>query len=99
MITGHIAGIPIEESVLALAPAGAAIATTVAIAGRGTVGWLRRRVRRSPRRELRRERNEITHQRNAAGFPPSLGAWRPPGVSGDDGTGGAVRGGAGVGTK
>jgi hypothetical protein len=46
MITGHIAGIPIEESVLALAPAGAAIATAAAIAGRGALGRLRRRVRR-----------------------------------------------------
>jgi hypothetical protein len=91
VIAGHIAGIPIEEGVLALAPVGAAIATAVAIAGRGTLGRLRRRVRRSPRGELRHERSEITHQRNSAGFPPSLGAWRAPGVSRDDGTGGAVR--------
>jgi hypothetical protein len=46
VIAGHIAGIPIEEGVLALAPVGAAIATAVAIAGRGTLGRLRRRVRR-----------------------------------------------------
>jgi hypothetical protein len=38
-------GIPIEESVLALAPAGAAVVTAVVIAGRATLGALRRRVR------------------------------------------------------
>ena len=46
MIIAHIMGIPVEESVLALAPAAAAIATTVAIAGKSTLGRLRRRVRR-----------------------------------------------------
>jgi hypothetical protein len=46
VIAYHIMGIPIEESVLALAPAGAAIATAVVIAGRSTLGRLRGRVRR-----------------------------------------------------
>jgi hypothetical protein len=45
MIVGHIMGIPVEESVLQLAPAGAAIATAVAIAGRTGLGQLRRRLR------------------------------------------------------
>jgi hypothetical protein len=45
VILGHIAGIPVEESVLQLAPAGAAMATVVAIAGRTGLGRLRRRLR------------------------------------------------------
>ena len=40
---GHIMGIPVEESVLQLAPAGAALVTVAAIAGRATIGRLRRR--------------------------------------------------------
>jgi hypothetical protein len=45
MIVAHIMGIPVEESVLQLAPAGAAMVTVVAIAGRRTLGSLRRRFR------------------------------------------------------
>ena len=41
----HIMGIPIEESVLQLLPAGAAMMTAVAIAGRTGLGRLRRRIR------------------------------------------------------
>jgi hypothetical protein len=41
----HILGIPIEESVLQLAPAGAAMMTAVAIVGRASLGRLRRRLR------------------------------------------------------
>jgi hypothetical protein len=45
----HIMGIPIEESILQLAPAGAAMLTAVAIASRASLGRLRRRLRhRSP---------------------------------------------------
>jgi hypothetical protein len=45
----HIMGIPIEESVLQLAPAGAAMVTAVAIAGRTRISRLRRRLgHRSP---------------------------------------------------
>jgi len=44
VILAHIAGIPVEESVLALAPAGAAMLTAVAIAGRTGLGRLRRRL-------------------------------------------------------
>jgi hypothetical protein len=37
-------GIPVEESVLQLAPAGAAMVTAVAIVGRTSLGSLRRRL-------------------------------------------------------
>jgi hypothetical protein len=47
VILGHIAGIPVEESVLQLAPAGVALATVVAIVGRSSLDRLRRR-RRHP---------------------------------------------------
>ena len=46
MIVAHVMGIPIEESVLQLLPAGAAIVTAVAIAGRATLDRLRRWARR-----------------------------------------------------
>jgi hypothetical protein len=39
----HIMGIPVEESILQLAPAGAAIVTALGIAGRTALGRLRRR--------------------------------------------------------
>jgi uncharacterized membrane protein AbrB (regulator of aidB expression) len=46
-IFAHIVGIPVEESVLAFAPAGAVAVGAVAIVGRarlaGLVRWLRRR--------------------------------------------------------
>jgi len=45
MIIAHIMGLPVEESVVQLAPAGAALFTAVAIAGRTTLGRLRRRHR------------------------------------------------------
>jgi len=45
VIVAHVLGLPIEEGVLQLAPAGAAIATAVAIAGRASLGRLRRRLR------------------------------------------------------
>ena len=49
MIVAHVMGMPVEESVLQLAPAGAAMVTAVAIAGRASLGRLRRRLRhRSP---------------------------------------------------
>jgi hypothetical protein len=44
MMLAHILGMPFEESVLQLAPAGAAIVATVAIAGRTRLGRLRRRL-------------------------------------------------------
>jgi hypothetical protein len=45
MTLAHILGIPVEESVLELAPAGAAIVTAVAIVGRSMLGRLRRGLR------------------------------------------------------
>ena len=45
MIVAHIMGLPVEESVVQLVPAGAAIVTAVAIAGRTTLGRLRSRLR------------------------------------------------------
>jgi hypothetical protein len=46
MIFAHVIGIPIEESALALAPAGAAILSGAALIARSKlaeiVGWLRR---------------------------------------------------------
>jgi hypothetical protein len=45
MIVGHIMGIPVEETVLQFTPAGAAMVTVVAIAGRAGLGRLRRRLR------------------------------------------------------
>jgi hypothetical protein len=47
MIVAHVMGLPVEESVVQLVPAGAAIATVVAITARMTLGQLRRRLRRS----------------------------------------------------
>jgi hypothetical protein len=45
MTFGHVMGIPVEESALALAPAGAAIVTGLAVVARSTTGriagWLR----------------------------------------------------------
>ena len=43
MILGHIMGIPVEETVLQLAPAGAVTVTAFAFAGRRLLYRLRRR--------------------------------------------------------
>jgi hypothetical protein len=43
VIVAHIMGIPVEESVLQLAPAGVVTVTAVWIAGRTSLGRLRRR--------------------------------------------------------
>ena len=45
MTLAHVLGIPIEESFLLLAPSGAAMLTAVAVAGRASIGRLRRRFR------------------------------------------------------
>jgi hypothetical protein len=45
VIVGHLMGIPVEESVVQLAPAGVALATVLALAGRASLGRLRRRLR------------------------------------------------------
>jgi hypothetical protein len=44
VIVGHIMGLPVEESVLQLAPAGVGIVTAVTVAGRMGVRSLRRRL-------------------------------------------------------
>ena len=44
MIVGHVMGLPIEESVLQLAPAAAAILAAATIASRSALGKLRRSV-------------------------------------------------------
>ena len=48
MIFGHVMGVPVEESALALAPAGAAIVSAAALVARSKLaqiaGWLDRRV-------------------------------------------------------
>jgi hypothetical protein len=54
MILGHIMGIPVEESVLQFAPAGVAIVTAAAIAGRATLSRLQRRVFKDRRAERER---------------------------------------------
>jgi uncharacterized membrane protein AbrB (regulator of aidB expression) len=46
VILGHIMGMPVEESVLQFAPAGAATVTVVAIAGRTALGRLVSGIRR-----------------------------------------------------
>jgi len=43
VIVGHIMGIPVEESVLQLVPAGAVTVTAFAIAGRHLLSRMRRR--------------------------------------------------------
>ena len=57
MTFAHLVGIPVEESVLTLAPAGAAIVSGVALFARGKlagiVGWLLRGEQASPRRRAR----------------------------------------------
>jgi hypothetical protein len=46
MMVGHVIGVPLEESVFQLAPAGAATVTIVALAGRATLERLWARMRR-----------------------------------------------------
>jgi hypothetical protein len=41
VIVAHVLGLPVEESILQLAPAGAAILTTVTLAARATLDRLR----------------------------------------------------------
>jgi hypothetical protein len=51
MILGHVFGIPVEETAVQLAPAGAATVAVIAIGGRTKLGQLRRRFRRRLRRQ------------------------------------------------
>jgi hypothetical protein len=45
MMLAHVMGLPVEESMVQIAPAGAAIVTAAAIAGRLGLARLRRRLR------------------------------------------------------
>ena len=49
MILAHVMGVPIEESALALAPAGAAMVAAAAFTTRARLQALRRRLRRHQR--------------------------------------------------
>jgi len=46
VIVAHVMGVPVEESVVQLAPAGAATLSLVALAGRATLELLWNRMRR-----------------------------------------------------
>jgi hypothetical protein len=82
MIIAHFMGIPIEESVLQLGPAGAAMVTAVAITGRASLGRLRRRLRhRAPGEDHSAER--IRGHQGATPTPAELCAARPPSHSSD----------------
>jgi hypothetical protein len=43
-VIAHVMGLPVEESVLELMPAGAAMVTLVAVASRNALGRVRRRL-------------------------------------------------------
>ena len=45
MIVAHVNGVPLEETVLQLAPVAAAMVTVVAVSLRATLGRIRRRPR------------------------------------------------------
>jgi hypothetical protein len=51
-VTAHMLGLPIEESLLGLLPAGAAMLTAVAVGGRARIGRLRRRSRHPRAKDL-----------------------------------------------
>jgi hypothetical protein len=46
VIVAHVTGVPVEESIVQLAPAGAATLSLVALAGRATLERLWNRMRR-----------------------------------------------------
>jgi hypothetical protein len=48
MTLAHIVGLPVEESLLQLVPAGAALATVIAIGVRTRISRLRSHLRRRP---------------------------------------------------
>jgi hypothetical protein len=51
MTVAHVMGLPLEESVLQLGSAGAAVVTAIVVAGRTTFGRLRGRTTRHGSRE------------------------------------------------
>jgi len=56
VIVGHVMGIPVEESVLAAATAGAAVVSTITI-GRARLGRMARTLRHRRRRPNRLSQN------------------------------------------
>jgi hypothetical protein len=44
-MVAHVMGVPLEETIVQLAPAGLATVTVVAVAGRAALGRVRRRLR------------------------------------------------------
>ena len=73
MTLAHIMGIPVEEGVLQLAPAGAAMVTALAIAGRKSLGRLQHRLRHRSRGE--------EHKRETMGEGAGVGALSAPAMS------------------
>jgi hypothetical protein len=59
MIVAHIFGIPVEETVVQLAPAGAVAVTAVAVVGRTRLGRLLARIRRHSREAVRSPERRI----------------------------------------
>lgn len=53
MTVGHMMGVPIEESILQLVPAGATVLAAAAVAARAGLGNLRRRLGQRLRNEGR----------------------------------------------
>jgi hypothetical protein len=70
MTFAHVLGIPVEESALALAPAGAAIASGLAVLARSTagriVGWLGHRSARAARGSPSRSASRCTPTSSSA---------------------------------
>jgi hypothetical protein len=51
VIVAHMMGLPLEESILQLAPAAVAMVTAVGLAGRTSLSRLRRLLQRAPARD------------------------------------------------
>jgi hypothetical protein len=76
MIVAHVAGIPLEETLVQLAPAGAATVAALAIAGRTTLGRLQRRFRREAA-----EPAALTAARSASNSPSVPSERTTPGTA------------------
>ena len=51
MIVAHVLGLPLEESIVQLAPAAAAVVTAAGIVGRTSLSRLRRVLQRAPEKD------------------------------------------------
>jgi hypothetical protein len=67
VIVAHVMGLPLEESILQLAPAAVAMVTAVGLAGRTNLSRLRRLLRRAPARD----HYERRRQKRFRGVRPS----------------------------